>query len=212
MSEMARRDWTEKLRVYLVTDDRPDHGEVAAIVEQALAGGVTCVQLRRKQDDGGPMLKLALRLRELASAHGALFIVNDRLDIALLSGADGVHVGQTDLPASLVKSRFPELVVGVSARSVGEAVQAEQDGADYLGVGSVYPTATKGDAVLTGLDVLAACKRAVRIPIVGIGGITVERAPEVMAAGADGVAVVSAVMSAPDPKAAAAALAQLTFS
>lgn len=209
---MARRDWIEKLRVYLVTDDRPDHEEVAAIVEQALAGGVTCVQLRRKHEDGGPMLRLALRLRELASAHDALFIVNDRLDIALLSGADGVHVGQTDLPASLVKSRFPELLVGVSARSVDEAVRAEVDGADYLGVGSVYPTATKGDAVLTGLETLAACRRAVRIPIVGIGGITVERASEVMAAGASGVAVVSAIMSAPDPKAAATAFAERTSS
>jgi len=209
---MTGQDFADKLRVYLVTDDRPDHDEVVAIVEQALAGGVTCVQLRRKREDGGPMLKLAVRLRELASAHGALFIVNDRVDIALLSGADGVHVGQTDLPARMVKSRFPELLVGVSARSVEEAVRAEQDGADYLGVGSVYPTATKGDAVLTGLETLAACRRAVHVPIVGIGGITVERAVDVLAAGADGVAVVSAIMSAQDPKAAAAALAQRAIS
>ncbi|SIS65828.1 thiamine phosphate synthase [Alicyclobacillus vulcanalis] len=204
------KDLADRLRVYLVTDDRPDHEEVQDIVARALLGGVTCVQLRRKSEDGGPMLRLALALRELTRAHGALFIVNDRLDIALLSEADGVHVGQTDLPARLVKSRFPGLIVGVSARSVDEAVRAEADGADYLGVGSVYPTSTKGDAVLTGLETLQATRRAVHIPIVGIGGITVERAAEVVAAGAEGVAVVSAIMSASDPQAAAEALARQT--
>ncbi|GMA56072.1 thiamine-phosphate diphosphorylase [Alicyclobacillus sacchari] len=202
-------DWKAKLAVYAITDDREDTTSLLAAVEAVLAGGATAIQLRRKREDGGPMLALGLEIRRMTREAGALYIVNDRVDIALLTEADGIHVGQTDIPCTRVRELAPEKLIGVSARTIAEAIAAERDGADYLGVGAVFPTATKADAVHSGIDTLRAIAATSSIPIVAIGGIDVARAPQVLAAGADGLAVVSAMMSAPSPRQAAEAFASL---
>ncbi|MBX6351964.1 MAG: thiamine phosphate synthase [Thermoflavifilum sp.] len=198
------------LRVYVVTDERPDAESLLQVVEAALAGGATAIQLRRKQELGRRFVDLGRAIRRLTAEAGALFFVNDRVDVAAIVDADGVHVGQEDISCQDARRLLgPGKWIGVSAETVEEALQAERDGADYLGVGAVYPTQSKPDAGYTGLDGLRQIRAAVRIPVVAIGGIDASRAPEVMATGADGVAVVSAVMSAPDPRQAAADLVRL---
>ncbi|GLG00244.1 thiamine-phosphate synthase [Alicyclobacillus hesperidum subsp. aegles] len=204
-----RDDWKSKLAVYAITDDREDTKSLLAAVEAALAGGATAIQLRRKRDDGGPLLRLGLEIRRLTREAGALYIVNDRVDIALLTEADGIHVGQTDIPCTRVRELAPEQLIGVSARTTAEALEAERDGADYVGVGAVFPTTTKADAIHSGIDTLRAIAGTSSIPVVAIGGIDIARAPQVLAAGADGLAVVSAIMSAPSPRDAARAFASL---
>ncbi|GLV14072.1 thiamine-phosphate synthase [Alicyclobacillus hesperidum] len=204
-----RDDWKSKLAVYAITDDREDTKSLLAAVEAALAGGATAIQLRRKRDDGGPMLRLGLEIRRLTREARALYIVNDRVDIALLTEADGIHVGQTDIPCKRVRELAPDKLIGVSARTTAEAFEAERDGADYVGVGAVFPTTTKADAIHSGIDTLRAIAGTSSIPVVAIGGIDIARAPQVLAAGADGLAVVSAIMSAPSPRDAARAFASL---
>ncbi|EJY57109.1 thiamine-phosphate pyrophosphorylase [Alicyclobacillus hesperidum URH17-3-68] len=204
-----RDDWKSKLAVYAITDDREDTKSLLAAVEAALAGGATAIQLRRKRDDGGPMLRLGLEIRRLTREAGALYIVNDRVDIALLTEADGIHVGQTDIPCKRVRELAPDKLIGLSARTTAEALEAERDGADYVGVGAVFPTTTKADAIHSGIDTLRAIAGTSSIPVVAIGGIDIARAPQVLAAGADGLAVVSAIMSAPSPRDAARAFASL---
>ncbi|MCL6627246.1 MAG: thiamine phosphate synthase [Alicyclobacillus shizuokensis] len=204
-SELAKR-----LRVYVVTDERPDERSLIETVRSALAGGATAIQLRRKQELGRRFVELGRALRALAHETGALFFINDRVDVAMVVDADGVHVGQDDIPCRDVRRLLgPEKVIGVSAETVDEARQAEADGADYLGVGAVFPTQSKPDAGYTGLAGLRQIAEAVRIPVVAIGGIQIQNAPRVLEHGADGLAVVSAVMSAPQPDQAAAQLAAL---
>lgn len=176
----------------------------------ALAGGATAIQLRAKKDEPGRLqVELARELAALCREHGALFIVNDRLDVALAVGADGVHLGQDDLPvAEARRLAGPGFIIGCSVENVEQAQAAATAGADYLGVGPVYPTATKADAgPATGLYHLGTVKAATHLPVVGIGGINQENAADVMAAGADGVAVISAVSLAQDVEGAAARLA-----
>jgi len=149
-------------------------------------------------------VETAEKIKELTEEADIPLIVNDRLDVALAVDADGVHVGQDDMPAALARQLMGGKIVGVSATTVEEALQAQADGADYLGVGPIYPTGTKPDAVPPiGLEGLAQIVRAVEIPVVAIGGISEENAAEVIACGAEGVAVISAVVSAPDIAAAA---------
>ncbi|HEY8450171.1 MAG TPA: thiamine phosphate synthase [Bacillota bacterium] len=196
------------LRVYAITPDRGGVAELVQAARAALAGGVTCLQLRSKHLSARQQLELGLELRRLTRQHGVTFLVNDRPDLALAVGADGVHIGQDDLPLPTVRRLLGAgAVIGVSAETVDEALAAERAGADYLGVGPVYATASKEDAGAPyGPAVIARLAGATRLPIVGIGGITADNAQPVVAAGAQGVAVIAAIFGAPDPGAAAARL------
>jgi thiamine-phosphate pyrophosphorylase len=194
---MTRGDW----RVYVITDTRHARGRShREIAEAAIRGGATAVQLRMKEEPARIVLDVGRAMGPLCRAAGVAFIVNDRLDVAMLAGADGVHVGQDDLPPADARALAgPRALIGVSAATVVEAIAAEQAGADYLGVGAVYGTATKSDAgAPVGLARVTEIRRAVRVPLVGIGGITAENAAAVIRAGAHGVAVITAVTLAED--------------
>lgn len=202
--EHLRATLAKSLQVYVVTDERTDGVSLLKILADAIAGGATTVQLRRKQALGRDFVALSRALRTLTQEAGVQFIVNDRLDVAILSDADGVHIGQDDIGCLDARRLLPDKWIGVSASTIEEAKAAERDGADYLGVGAVYPTSTKADANdCGGIDGLRAICAAVQIPVVGIGGITSENAAPLLTAGACGVAVVSAVMSAQNPRLAA---------
>lgn len=192
-----------QLGLYVITAVDPERGrDHLDVVRAALAGGADALQLREKEAPGRELYRLALRVRELVREQGGetLFLVNDRVDVALAAGADGVHLGQEDLPATAARDILgPGAVLGISAGSVEEAVAAEREGADYLGVGPVFPTPSKPDAgEPMGLGGLRAVRRAVRIPIVAIGGINEENLEGVLEAGAEGIAVISAVTAAAD--------------
>lgn len=197
--------------IYLVTDDNCLKGrQLLPCVEQALAGGVTLVQYRAKNTDGGVMYKEALALKALCDKYHVPLIINDRLDIAQAIGAAGVHLGQDDLPcASARKILGDAYVIGVSAHNPLEAVQAARDGADYLGCGAVFGTATKQDVAKLGVANLRAIRSAVQIPMVGIGGINLANYAEVLAAGADGAAIVSGILAQDDIKLTVEKLAQI---
>lgn len=202
---MTRPGLAETLRLVVVTDAAlAGPREVPEVVEAALQAGARAVQLRNKGDDPRELLALGRELRDLTRSHGALLFVNDRVDLALALGADGVHVGPHDLPVAAVRRLVPAgFLVGRSADDPAVARTAVADGADYIGCGTVYRTTTKRDAGdVIGLQGLAAVAAAVPVPVVAIGGITVERAAEIPTTGAAGVAVVGAVMAAEDPGAA----------
>ena len=168
-------------------------------VEAALRGGVTCVQLREKDLDEALFLQEARELRGLCRQYKVPFIVNDNVDIAIACKADGVHVGQEDLAAGEVRRWIgDEMILGVSVHTVEEARQAVRDGADYLGLGAVFPTSTKGDADQMPHDTLRAICDAVDVPIVAIGGINRDNLLQLSGSGVDGVALVSAIFSAED--------------
>jgi thiamine-phosphate pyrophosphorylase len=192
-----RGDW----RVYVITDSRRAPGRSPReIALAAIRGGATAVQLRMKDEPARVITELARDLVPPCRARGVALLINDRLDVALASGADGVHVGQDDIPAADARALLgPHLLLGVSASSVDEAVAAERAGADYLGVGAIFATGTKADAGSpVGVERIREIRRAVRLPLVGIGGITVENAADVIRAGAQGVAVITAVTLAQD--------------
>lgn len=197
-----------QLQLYLVMDLESYNGRTAIqIAGEAIAGGVTMIQLREKTRPLREVMPLAGQLRELCRARGVPFIVNDRVDLALLLDADGVHVGQDDLPAQEVRRLMPGVTIGVSAGSPEEARWALEQKADYLGIGPVYATATKADAgEAIGLELIASLASGSGIPMVGIGGIHTGNAGHVVQAGADGVAVVSAITRSSDPSQAAASL------
>ena len=189
-------------RLYVITDPKASRGRSdLQVAEAAIAGGADVLQLRDKEASSGRLYRVALLLRKLTRDAGIPFIVNDRLDIALATDADGVHVGQTDLPASVVREIMgPARILGVSVDTVEEAVLAERDGADYLGVGPVFEArGTKPDAGLPmGVDRIARIRRRCGLPIVAIGGINAENARTVREAGADAAAVISAIVAADD--------------
>ena len=198
--------------VYLVTDhDLVGSRPLPTVIAHALAGGASVVQLRNKHRPIRELYTLGLELRDLTRAADVPFIVNDRLDLALALNADGVHVGQDDLPAEIVRRVLgPHRILGVSVETVAQAEQAALAGATYLGVGAVYATSTKPDAnAPIGLDTLAAIVQATPLPCVAIGGITLENAAAVLQTGVQGVAVVSAIMGAADPQQAARSLREL---
>ena len=203
---MTARRQLGPLDLYVVTDSRlaGERGNLWTI-EEAILGGSDVVQLREKDASTRQLIELGEALRELTRRHRVLFIVNDRVDVALAVDADGVHVGQDDMPARLARRLVgPDRIVGVSATTLAEALQAAEDGADYLGVGPIYFTGTKPDAApATGPGLVTAAKQETGLPIVAIGGIGPSNAAEVVAAGADGVAVISAIVGKPDPRAAA---------
>jgi thiamine-phosphate pyrophosphorylase len=194
-----------RLRCYLVTDAAGDLAHLEERCAAALAGGVTTVQLRAKGLSDRELLRAARALRARCRAAGALCIVNDRVDIALAADADGVHLGVDDLPVAEARQLLgPHAIIGYSPDGDADRLAAERAGADYLGVGPVYSTSTKLDAgAAIGLDGLARVARATSLPVVGIGGITLASASDVLRAGAAGVAVVGAIWNADDPQAAA---------
>ena len=205
--EKQNIDWS----LYLCTDRRlMSSSTIEENVECALKGGVTAVQLREKECSSREFLELALRVKGLTSRYGVPLIINDRVDIALAAGADGVHVGQDDLPCRTVRQiAGPDMLIGVSVSALDEAIRAEQDGADYLGVGAMFPTGTKTDAEVITVDLLKEIRKAVSIPIVIIGGINMNTAPQFKGLGIDGIAVVSAIVAQPDVEAAARGLLEL---
>lgn len=188
--------------LYIITD-ADDGGRLAERVEAALRGGARILQYREKKRPAAERLERARCLREICRRHGALFIVNDDPVLARDSGADGVHLGQGDMPIAEARRVLGNRIIGVSTRTVDQALRAQDEGADYIGVGSIFPTATKNNAVLIGTERLREIRQAVRLPIVAIGGIDRERIAEVVDAGVDAAAVVSAVMSDPNPALAA---------
>lgn len=190
----------------LVTDRSLARGRTLVdLARSAVAGGVTCVQLREKECSTREFLQEALLLRDLLRALRIPLIINDRLDVALAVGADGVHLGQQDLPIADARRLVPPgWIIGVSAESVADAVQAEAQGADYVGISPVFGTPTKTDtAPPLGLEGVRQIRAAVSLPLVAIGGIHAGNAAQVVAAGADGLAVVSAIVAADCPQTAA---------
>jgi thiamine-phosphate pyrophosphorylase len=192
---------------YLVTQRDLSAGRsTAEIVDAALAGGIDVVQVREKHDSARDQLAVAREIRGTTAAAGVPLVVNDRVDVALAAGADGVHLGDDDLPIDVARDQLGEdALIGRSVSTVEAARAAESAGADYLGVGAVYATSSKDvddENQAIGLDVVEDIGDAVDIPCVGIGGVTAENAADVVAAGADGVAVITAITRADDPEAA----------
>ncbi len=190
----------ETMRLYAVTDRSwLREQSLAEQVEAALKGGVTCVQLREKELDSAAFLAEAKEIQGLCRSYGVPFLINDNVEIALACGADGVHLGQKDMDAADARKRLgKEMIIGVSARTVEQALAAEKVGADYLGTGAVFGTATKKDARPIDRETLKAICNAVSIPVVAIGGIHKGNLAKLSGTGVDGVAFVSAIFSAED--------------
>jgi len=197
--------------LYLVTDRELLGGkELMATVVEAINGGVNVIQLREKNISTRHFYYLALELKELTARHKVPFIINDRIDVALAIDADGIHIGQSDMPLLTARSLMgPEKIIGVSVTSVEQALGAEADGADYLGVGSIFSTGTKADADYVSLAALKEIKKYVKIPVVAIGGINEHNIGEVIETGVDGVAVVSAIVACSDPRSAAETISRI---
>ncbi|KYZ76104.1 thiamine-phosphate diphosphorylase [Anaerosporomusa subterranea] len=197
--------------LYLVTDRQLLAGkDLAATVEQAILGGATLVQLREKDASTRDFYQQAVLIKQITGKYHVPLIINDRADIALAVDADGLHIGQEDLPLHIARQIVgPEKLIGVSTATLEQALAAEAAGADYLGIGAIFPTGTKSDADSVSLEELRTIKAKVRIPIVAIGGINETNINSVMSVGVDGAAVVSAILSRPDPLRAAAYLRQL---
>lgn len=196
--------------LYLCTDrDLMSTDTIEEAVEQAVKGGCTVVQLREKDCSSLEFYETALRVKKITDQYKIPLIINDRVDIALAVNADGVHVGQDDLPAASVRRILGgDKVIGVSAGSVREAVKAREDGADYLGVGAMHATSTKTDADVTTVEELKKIREMVDLPIVAIGGMNKQTLPELKGTGVDGIAVVSAVIAADDIEQAASELSE----
>jgi len=198
--------------LYLVTDRGLARGRsTLEIVSAAVHGGATVVQLREKDCSTRDFIEQALTIKAFLKDRGVPLMINDRLDVAQAVKADGVHLGQTDMPLKVAKKILGDsMIIGISAESQQDAVEAEKGGADYLGVSPIYATPTKSDTALPlGLEGLRGIRKAVRLPLVGIGGLNRDNAAEVIRSGADGVAVVSAIVAADDPQTAADALKQI---
>ena len=198
--------------IYLVTDDGCLQGRALIdCVREALEGGVTLVQYRAKAASSAEMYAEALQLKALCDSFNVPLIINDRLDIAMAVGAAGVHLGQDDLPCAAARKILGEdYLIGVSAHNPAEAKAALQSGADYLGCGAVFGTATKADVQKLGTEGLAAICREKGLPVVGIGGVTADNYREVRAAGADGAAIVSGILAQPDIRATVKAIAKVS--
>lgn len=208
MNAAMKKELAEKLLLYAVTD-RHWLGErtLYEVVRDSLDGGVTFLQLREKNLDEDSFYEEAVRLQAMAREYKVPFVINDNVEIAVRMNADGVHVGQDDMEAGNVRALIgPDKILGVSAQTVEQAVLAEQQGADYLGVGAVFPTGSKDDAVDVPFETLKAICEAVSIPVVAIGGITLENTPELAGTGICGIAVISAIYAQKDIRKAASAL------
>ena len=197
--------------LYLVTDRQlMSCDSLTEAVEQAILGGCTMIQLREKELSSLEFYNQAVAVKQVTDKYHIPLIINDRIDIAMAVQATGVHIGQHDLPAAAVRQVIGEnMLLGVSASSIAEAIQAQQDGADYLGVGAMFPTGTKTDADSVSMEELQKIRAAVSLPIVVIGGINKGNAGRFKPMGIDGLAVVSAIIAQSDIKAAAAELKDL---
>ncbi|MEX0980172.1 MAG: thiamine phosphate synthase [Gemmatimonadota bacterium] len=198
---MIAADLSRALRLIVITDRALSAPRsIEQVVEGALAGGARAIQLRDKHATARELLQSAVRLRQLTRAAGALLFVNDRFDVALAAGADGVHLGPHDLPVAEVRAVVPPaFLIGYSTDEVDSALRAVEDGADYIGCGAVFPTTGKADVgEVIGVEGLRRVVEAVPVPVVGIGGISVENVADVRATGAAGVAVIGAVVRDPE--------------
>ena len=202
----------EDLLLYAVTDRSWLNGETLyAQVEKALKGGVTFVQLREKALDEQAFLEEAKEIQKLCAQYHVPFVINDNVEIAARIGADGVHVGQSDMEAGDVREKLgPDRIIGVSAQTVEQAVRAQERGADYLGVGAVFPTGSKADAVEVSHETVRAITEAVDIPVIAIGGITKDNVSELSGTGICGIAVISAIFAQTDIEGAVRVLKERT--
>lgn len=207
-----KKDLREQLLLYAVTDRRWLKGEtLSEQVEKALKGGVTFVQLREKNLNEEGFLAEAEEIRELCGKYGVPFVVNDNVEVAMKSGADGVHVGQSDMEAGNVRKLIgKDRILGVSAQTVEQALLAQERGADYLGVGAIFSTGSKADAEDVSFETLAAICDAVDIPVIAIGGITCENTAELAGSGICGIAVISSLFGSRDIEKAAEELKRVT--
>jgi thiamine-phosphate pyrophosphorylase len=195
------RDLSPLKGLYLILDERAARGRsLVEVLREAAAAGVRLFQYRIKAASGAEAYRQALQLREAAAEAGALFLVNDRCDLALAVGADGVHLGQEDLPLAMARGILgPGTIIGISTHRADQVIEADRGGADYIGFGPIFPTASKADhEPVVGIEGLRAVRPLTRLPIFAIGGISVETVEAVINAGADGVAVISAVLGAAD--------------
>ena len=202
-SRILRQDKVKQLAgIYVILDRQALAGrDEITIGEQVIQGGAKVIQLRDKQASKAELLPIAKNLKGLCDKYGILFIINDYLDLALAVDADGLHIGQKDLPLPIVRHTLPiDKIVGCSVTTVSQAIKAQSEGADYIAVGSVFPTKTKGNAVVVGVAGLKQIRQAVTSPLVAIGGINEDNISQVMAAGADSAAVISAVLGQEDVK------------
>lgn len=189
------------LTLYLVTDNSDDVKKFLKTIEEGIKGGVTVVQIREKTADTLDFYNLALKVKEITTKYKVPLIINDRVDIALAIDADGVHVGQSDMPCDVTRKLIGEdKILGVSAATIDEAKKAQKDGADYIGTGAVFPTATKDDAPSVTKNELKEIVKSIDIPVVAIGGINLENASQLTDTGIAGLSVVSAIMSSDNPK------------
>ncbi|WP_299522890.1 thiamine phosphate synthase [uncultured Methanobrevibacter sp.] len=195
------------LTLYLVTNNSKNEEKFLNIIEESLKGGVTVVQLREKKAETLNFYNLALKVKEITQKYNVPLIINDRIDIALAIDADGVHVGQSDMPAKIARSMIgKDKILGVSAATITEAKKAQSDSADYIGVGAVYPTNTKDDATSVSKKELKEIVNSIDIPVVAIGGITQKNTHELTDCGINGISVVSAIMNAENPRIASESL------
>lgn len=189
------------LSLYLVTDKSDDVEKFLKTIEESIQGGVSVVQIREKTADTLDFYNLALKVKEITTRYNVPLIINDRVDVALAIDADGVHVGQSDMPCDVTRKLVgDDKIVGVSAATIEEAQKAERDGADYIGTGAVFPTSTKDDAPSITKKELKEVVDSIDIPVVAIGGITLDNASELTDTGIAGLSVVSAIMSSDNPK------------
>lgn len=212
MGKSMKDNLEKSLLLYAVTDRHWLGGRTLYdVVRESLDGGVTFLQLREKDLDDASFYEEAVKLQEMAKEYGVPFVVNDNVEIAVRMNADGVHVGQSDMEAGDVRALIgPDKILGVSAQTVEQAVLAEKRGADYLGVGAVFPTGSKDDAVEVTHETLKEICDAVSIPVVAIGGITYENTHELAGTGICGIAVISAIYAQDHIREAAAALKKVT--
>ena len=198
---MINKDKLKKdLKLYLVTDSKIlKDRDFYKCIEDAIKSGVTMVQLREKNTDGKEFLEKAIKLRELTNKYNVTFVINDRIDIAMLVDADGVHIGQSDIDAvSARKLLGDNKIIGVSARNVQEAKIAKENGADYLGIGAMFSTSTKSDAKLVSFNTLEEIIKEVNLPFVLIGGITLDNVKKLKHFKPDGYALVSGILGTDD--------------
>lgn len=213
MNAEMRKELADRLLLYAVTDrhwlgDRTLYD----VVRESLDGGVTFLQLREKNLDDESFFEEAVKLQAMAREYEVPFVVNDNVDIAVRMNADGVHVGQSDMEAGDVRALLgPDKILGVSAQTVEQAILAEERGADYLGVGAVFPTGSKDDAEDVSYETLKAICEAVSIPVVAIGGITIENTPKLAGSGICGIAVISAIYAKENIAEAASQLKKVTL-
>lgn len=210
MSDVENIDRLQKARLYLVTPARPEAGELKEFLPGVLEAGVDVVQLREKDMEAGPLLQVCATVRSITHDFGALFFVNDRLDVAIAAQADGVHLGQDDLPLFEVQAQAgEEMLTGVSTHSEGQVDEAAASAADYLAVGPVFETPTKPGRPAAGTEVVAYAANCAPRPFFAIGGIDLESLPAVMEAGARRVAVLRALTESNDPPAVARKMKRL---